>query len=540
MRTHGVFLFGLAACIEPPALRRPPEPLRVVAVATRGGDLDRLARFVSLTVRFDRPVAWPAPEALLLVRGAVTDGLRSDASDGSLSATHAARRVATRLARDPLDPSAVTLDALAPELPDTALTLLVTPLVRAEDGGTLAAPDAGPRVSAVGLTVAPARRCGAIARVEAAAAGELPTALSRVFVRFDRAVRGPRGEPPLALVAETGSAPPTRAVLDCFDDDGFARCAELAPAAELSPDTVYRVLASPALRARNGASVEGVVGAMTTGRPRAVAPVALGPSLACGADERAVAGLCTRSRDRSLELRAATTGPAVLRATATAVGRSAPARVALSAAGTLHALRLPGLAPATIWRVGLEVIGADGRVHGARSVIVATRVARPRVRVSEVLARPRSTGAQEYIELVNDDPVDADVSGWIIAQGAARSPLPTPAVLRARGRALVVGAAFDPRGDARAGDPPVAPGATVFMTRAALSGRGLRDTGADLAVLDATGAPVARAPAGDPARPPRAGVGLVRADTDLDEDDPAAWTYDAAEGCTPGSEDRLR
>ena len=59
-------------------------------------------------------------------------------------------------------------------------------------------------------------------------------------------------------------------------------------------------------------------------------------------------------------------------------------------------------------------------------------------------------------------------------------------------------------------------------------------------LLDPTGATVTRVPAGDPVRPPRAGVGLVRADTDLDEDDPAAWTYDAADGCTPGGENRLR
>lgn len=530
----------LTACIEAPALRRPPAPLRLVVVTSPTGDLDRLPRFVSLTVRFDRAVAWPAPDALVLVRGAASDGLRSDAADGALSATNAARRVPARLARDPRDPTALTLDALAPELPDAALTLLVTPLVRADDGGTLAAPDAGPRVPAVALTVAPARRCGAVARVELAALGDAPTGVARVFVRFDRAVRAARSEQPLALVAESGVVASARATLDCFDDDGYARCAEVAPTRPLAPRTVYRVAAATSLRARNGAAVEGVLGAVATGDGDSIARVAFGAALVCGDDERSVAGLCTRSRDRSLEVRAATEGPAVLRATATAVGRAAPTRVAVGAAGTLHALRLPGLTPATIWRVGLEVLGADGRVHASRSVILATRVGRPQVRISEVMARPRTTSAQEYVELVNDEATDVDLSGWSIAQGATSSPLPEHSVLRARGRAVVVGAAFDPRGDARAGDPPVAPGAAVFVTRTSVSGRGLRDDGADLALLDPDGATVARVPSGDPARPPREGVGLVRADNDLDEDDPAAWTYDADESCTPGADDRLR
>jgi hypothetical protein len=73
-----------------------------------------------------------------------------------------------------------------------------------------------------------------------------------------------------------------------------------------------------------------------------------------------------------------------------------------------------------------------------------------------------------------------------------------------------------------------------------VAGRGLRDDGADLALLDAAGSAVARVPTGDPGRPPREGVGLVRADTDLDDDDPAAWAYDAEGGCTPGAPDRVR
>jgi hypothetical protein len=540
MRSPLLLALLIAACIEAPALRRPPTPLRLAAVDTPTGDLDATGRITTLTVRFDRAMAWPAADALLLVRGASSDGLRADAADGSLSATNSARRVSVRLARDPRDPSALTLDALAPLLPESALTLLVTPLARGEDGATLAAPDAGPRSVAIPLTVAPARRCGAIARVETVTPGEVPTTVTRVFVRFDRAVRGARAEQPLALVTEAGVVVPTRAVLDCFDDDGYARCAAVAPIAPLAARTVHRVVAG-ALRSRNGAAVEGVLGAVTTGERREATRVAWAMPPVCGADERALVGFCVRAGDRTIELRAATTTAAVVRLTATPLGAPAAVRVAVSAAGTLHGLRLPGLRPGVTWRLAVEALGADGRVHALRdAVTVATLAARPRVRVSEVLARPRTTSAQEYVELVNEEMFAVDVSAWSIAQGVTRSPLPDGSVLRARGRAVVVGMAFDPRGDVRAGDPPVAPGATVFVTRTGVAGRGLRDDGADLALLDAAGSAVARVPTGDPGRPPREGVGLVRADTDLDDDDPAAWAYDAEGGCTPGAPDRVR
>ena len=408
----------VAACIEAPGLRRPPSPLRLDAVASRTGDLDAVGRMTALTVRFDRAVAWPAPEALILVRGASSDGLRADASDGSLSATNAARRVPVRLARDPRDPSVVTLDALAPLLPDSALTLLVTALVRGDDGATIAAPDAGPRAVAIPLTVAPARRCGALARVEAIAPGEVPTAVTRVFVRFDRAVRAGRAEQPLALVTEAGAVAPARAALDCFDDDGYARCATVAPTAPLAARTVHRVVAG-ALASRNGAPVEAVLGAVTTGERREAARVAWASAPVCGADERAAEGFCVRVGDRAIELRAATTAAALVRVTATPLGAPASARVAVSAAGTLHALRLPGLRPATMWRLAAEAVGADGRVHALREVAaVWTLGRRPRVRVSEVLARPRTTSAQEYVELVSEEAADVDLTGRSISEAS--------------------------------------------------------------------------------------------------------------------------
>jgi hypothetical protein len=47
-------------------------------------------------------------------------------------------------------------------------------------------------------------------------------------------------------------------------------------------------------------------------------------------------------------------------------------------------------------------------------------------------------------------------------------------------------------------------------------------------------------PGGDRTLAPRAGVGIARAEPDLEEGDPAAWAYDETGGCTPGGADRLR
>src|SRR5205814_18724 len=43
-----------------------------------------------------------------------------------------------------------------------------------------------------------------------------------------------------------------------------------------------------------------------------------------------------------------------------------------------------------------------------------------------------------------------------------------------------------------------------------------------------------------PARVPRAGVSVVRADDELSDEDPAAWDWDAEGGSTPGGPNRRR
>lgn len=530
--------FTLATrCIAVPPLRDPPSPPSLVAIETPTGDLDGIGRVPSLTLRFDRPVAWPEEGAALLVTGSPSDALRADAADGALTASNAARRVSVRLSRDPLDSTVIHVDALAALLPDTPATLLVSSLLRSEEGVAFNDADSGRRARAIPLTVAPARRCGALARVEPVSPGDGPANTARIFVRFDRPVHGARAAAPLSLSPDGAAPVATRASLDCLDGD-TARCAWVEPVDPLVADTVYRV-GFGALVASNGARVEAELDSFVTGPRRDAARVGFGPSPVCGADEAADGDLCVRVAAGAIEVRASTTGPAIVRVTAVSSGD--PPRVSVGASGTLHRVLVATPREDADYAITAACLGLDGRAHETRALaVVRSAPARPRVRITEVLARPRSTSAQEFIELLNEGAGPADLTGYGLSQGASRSTLPEGAVIPPGRRAIVVGASFDPRGVASQGDPPVAPGATVIALRGALAGRGLRDSGADVSLTDPEGRVLSQMPGSAPARAPRAGVSLVRAETALDDLDPAAWTYDAADGSTPGAPDRLR
>lgn len=536
---HSLSLVASVACINPPPLRDPPVAPELVTVETPSGDLDALGRVPSLTLRFDRPIAWPDLGAVMLVTGAASDALRADADDGTLSASNAPRSVAARLVRDLRNPAVLRLDALAALLPDTALTLLITSSLRSEEGAAFHDADGGRRARAIALTVAPARRCGALARVEPVAPGEAPMNTARIFVRFDRGVRLARPAAPLALVRD--GAPPlaSRASLDCLDG-AIARCAWVEPVAALDRDAVYRVAFGP-LVARNNVRVESDLDTFTTGDRFGAPAVHFGATPVCARDESAVGDFCVRVAARSFELRASTTGPALVRVTARAQTPAAPSRVALGASGTVHRVVVAAAADDTDHLLTAECLGLDGRVHETRALDPRRSAPTlPRVRIGEVLARPHSTSAQEFIELVNDGTTPANLGGYALMQGASRSVLPDDAVIAPGRRAVIVGPIFDPRGVPSQGDPPVAPGTTLVVLRTALAGRGLRDSGADVALADPEGRVVSQMPGSAPSRAPREGVSLVRAETELDDNDPAAWAWDALGGSTPGAPDRLR
>lgn len=523
----------LLACIQPPALRHAPDDFGIVDVVAPGGDLRAVGRLVSLRLRFERPLATPPDDAVMLLTGAPSDALRADANDGLLSASNAARRLPLRVAVDARDARTIVIEAQAPQLPDAALTLLVTPQLRARDGGAFVDEDGDARAWAQPLTVAPARRCGAIGRVEAPE--RVTTALGRVYVRFDRAVRGEG----LALRDDHDRSLDARTAIDCGDDASWGRCAWIEPTAPLPANTRLHVVARDDV-SRNGLAPEAVLGVFTTST-REVQRVALAPSPVCASDERVVAQGCLRVDDGALVLRVATTREANVRVTAVPGADLPRKRIGVGAWGTLHAVRVRSLVAGVTYSLEVEALGADGHVHASARVDgVTTPAAHPRVRIAEVLARPRGASTQEFVELINDDDIAIELDDFSLAQEPLRAALPPGLRIAPGQRALVVGSAYDPRGDTRSGDEPVAPGTPVAVMRGAVAGRGLRDTGADLTLRAPDGVVVSRVPGADPGRAPRAGVSLVRADLDLDDDDPAAWTWDARDGSTPGAPDRLR
>jgi hypothetical protein len=208
--------------------------------------------------------------------------------------------------------------------------------------------------------------------------------------------------------------------------------------------------------------------------------------------------------------------------------------------GTLLSATIAPTVPNAHTPIIATLLSEDGTItREVRLDPIVTPAPVANVRITEVYARPRSGAAQEFVELVNDDDSPVNLQGFSIFTESGRSVLPD-VVVPPGARAVVVGPAFDVRGDARAGDAPLAPGAVLVRLGRALAQRGLADRGGDVWLADRSGIIVSRAPLSHPSRAPRVGVSVIRADTRMREDDPASWTYDAAEGSTPGGPDRLR
>jgi hypothetical protein len=245
-----------------------------------------------------------------------------------------------------------------------------------------------------------------------------------------------------------------------------------------------------------------------------------------------------QARPTEFVVRAATTADAALRVRVAPDDQGDP-REAIGPLGTQHAVRVRGLRPFT--RYALSLWAAHGRGDAAYLPLGAleTPATQGDLRITEVLARPAGGAAQEFVEVENPGPDPVALRGWALSTGGASAALDTDAVLAPGARAVVAGASFDLRGSPREGDPAVGVGAVVVLMRGSVAGRGLRDDGADLALRDPQGHTVSVFPGASPVRPPRAGVSLVRAAWDLDDDDPHAWAYDAGGGSTPGSANRI-
>jgi hypothetical protein len=499
------------------------------APAIEGSDtIDRLPVF---SLRFDRSMQ-PADDAVWLVDGPESDSLRSDARRGALSTANSARRIAITVERDPEQPFTLRVRPAEPLWPGQRVTLLTTARL-VDDEGLVASEDAiNPQPVVRGFRVCSPSDCRPTSRLSSPRASDVPYGLKLVRVSFDRPIV-PAIEGPVVWVERTrdGEEVPGVGHLDCRDGRAW-RCVRFVPDEALEPNAEY-IVRLGALVDSDGRTPTPSTHVFRTGnRSRAELPSFVNAGV-CGEGERSSPPLCIDVRHGSITVSARSDHRAILQL------RAGEWAAESDVGTTLRAVIAPTIASAHTPIIA-TLLAEDATVARETRVepfTTPTRVAR--VRIAEVYARPRSSAAQEFVELVNEDESTVNLQGFTLRTSSGRSALPDVAV-PSGARAVIVGPAFDVRGDERAGDAPIAPGAVLVRLERTIVQRGLADRGGDVWIEDAAGAVVSRAPLSHPARAPKVGVSLVRGDTRMREDDPASWTYDAADGATPGAPDRLR
>lgn len=525
-RPKALLLLASVGCLdlEAPSTSATPQ---ITSLRANAGSLDAVPRVPAITLQFDRAMADPEPSSVMLFREAPSSGLVADARDGVVTLGRLANRVPLRVVPDPATPSRWTLrvaEVLPPSIP---LTLVFSERTRSAAGRPLIEdPDGGLQGTGVAMRVIDADRAGPVLTPTAT---EAPVDVATLWVRADRPVRLLRADG-VSLVSDDGSAVAARVEADELTADGTTRLLRVTPARALRAGTSYGWRVAAAV-SRGAIPAEEVPSRLAAGPSQPSSPVALVGGVVCATGEYEASGGCLERGDRGAVVRAATTAPAVARLSVT------DGRWRWSTAGALattHRLRVTGLPPATELRWRIEAWDAAGRLRDAREWTFETAPSSPRVRIDEVLARPHSSSAQEFVEVVNEEETAVSLEGWVLDAGGSRSALPAGARVAGRGRAVIVGASFDPRGVERSGDPAVQAGAQVIVVRGSLAGRGLRDAGADLALLAANGAVVSRYPGSATELLPREGVSVVRADAELDEEDPASWVRSPDGRSSPG------
>jgi len=490
--------------------------------------IDRQPTF---SLQFDRPMN-VVDDGVWLVEGAATESLRSDARRGALSASNSARRIRATVERDPQSPFTIQVRPAEPLWPGQSVVLLTTARLL-DDDGLVASEDAiNPAPVVRAFRVCSPSDCRPIATLSAPGVRDVPFALKTVRVRFDRPIV-PAVEGPVIWLerARDGEEIPGNGALDCRDGNGW-RCVRFVPDAELEPQTEYRVRLG-VLVDSDGREVAPTTRSFHTGTQRSAAAPSFINAGVCATGERSIPPLCLSVRHGAITVTARSDWNAALHLRAGEWSAD-------SDVGTVLAATIAPTTPNAHTPIIATLLSEDGTItREVRIDPIVTPPRAPRIRISEVYARPRSGASQEFVELVNDDESSVNLQGLSLLTDSGRSELPDVSV-PAGARAVIVGPAFDVRGDARAGDAALAPGAVLVRLERALVRRGLADRGGDVWLADSAGVVVSRAPLSHPARAPRVGVSVLRADTRMREDDPASWTYDAAEGSTPGAPDRVR
>jgi hypothetical protein len=150
--------------------------------------------------------------------------------------------------------------------------------------------------------------------------------------------------------------------------------------------------------------------------------------------------------------------------------------------------------------ISLRVAAIDNRADASGAIFSATTLLpMPHVVLNEVLANPIGPEpAQEWVEIVNDGAIPAELDGYVLVDVGGETPLPA-ATLPPGGFALIVNEAFM---EDDGYDPRPAP-STLLLQVPKLGQTGLSNAGEPLMLRDAEGSVVSRFPAG-----PRAKAGL--------------------------------
>lgn len=530
-RAYVVFALVATNCVTPP---RRPSPAQLVEVSVDPPAVahDRVSRMPTVTLVFDRAIEFPGPEAIWVLSGPPSPSIESEALRGALGTTHRSRRIDAEVTLDPTDSTRVRIAPREPLMPDTEFTVVTTVHLVTTERAPVGPAGAAPAPMVFPFRVAPAPQCPPLARLRFPLGEDVPRNVSRVVVGFDRPVRAAGDGVPAVLTTNDGVEVPSVSLLSCGDDRrGFA-CVEVVPSEVLQPMVRYTVRLG-SLFDDGGLAPQPVALQFTTGPEESAPPVYPSAPVSCASDEIERAPFCVRVTATAVEVRGETTSPGALRVRMGDVTAESPA-------GVRHRVRVEPVPPGQALPIDVWTVAMDGSVTGTYTLEpVTTAPPLPRLRITEVLARPRSSPAQEFVEVVNDGTDPVSTEGLVIATPSGISSLPS-VMVPPGARAVIVGARFDPRGDPRGEDPPVAPGTLLVRLETSIASRGLADRGTDVWISDREGHTISRAPAGSGFHPPRPGVSLVRADERMNEDDPASWSYDAAGGSTPGLPDRIR
>lgn len=435
-----------------------------------------------------------APSAALADRAILVDGNLSpsqlrDVARGVVSQTVAARRVDLLAWSDPADARTIVAHPLRPLTAGHAYTLAGGP-----------DPVAASFVVATEQPLAMLRRVWPIPRDATASprfavyCGQAPLTMSARVAAFEP------GPVDGAFAPGIGASTDAPACVRWTAQDGTALVPPIVPPPTLQLDDTVTVLLDPSPLAGSGAA----------------------PPLAqqsCRPAEVALAVACLAVDDDRLIV---SPGPATALVAVWAGGTS---QVAVPKLGERFVVR--PLEPGTSVEVRGAMIDATGRVT-EDAVTVTTAAAHAHVVIDEVYAHPNGPEpSEEWIELLNDGAVPAQLGGMAVETGGASTVLPS-AVLDPGGFALVVRDTFSADDGV---DPPPASGSLVVRVPK-LGKAGMSNEGAEVLLRDGEGNVISRFAASPK---PKKGVSVIRVAPAALDENASSFAYDPNGSATPGA-----